>query len=254
MTTTSTATGSAPRVVALAASDQTVANVYTASATKGITLNGTVTSAESGSWYFEYGPTASLGQTTATQSSAGADSSVNVSATLPGLDYASDTIYYALVATNTAGTSDSNTESYTFLPTACPAEPVPSSAQTPAPATYSPLSTSPTVRAAVRAVKVTLDCAASAGNCTGTITVVTAGAVRANPGSTRRVLTLASEAYTLKARTTRTIVARLSRSALRLLSRDGRLRTHVVVTAKNDHSSKLSATKELTLKVPNREK
>jgi subtilisin family serine protease len=99
------------------ASPITVPSVTTSSATSvstsSATLNGTVNpNGASTTYYFQYGTTTSYGSTTSGTSAGSGSSSVSASASLTGLS-SSTTYHFRLVATNSAGTSYGDDQSFT---------------------------------------------------------------------------------------------------------------------------------------------
>jgi len=80
-----------------------------------VTLNGTVNpNGASATYYFQYGTTTSYGSTTSSTSAGSGSSSVSASASLTGLS-SSTTYHFRLVATNSAGGSYGDDQSFTTV-------------------------------------------------------------------------------------------------------------------------------------------
>ncbi|MES2315845.1 MAG: hypothetical protein V4486_03915 [Patescibacteria group bacterium] len=120
-TFTTTATATTPQVNYSSPVSQTRdATVITSSS---VTLNGTVNPNGSATFYwFEYGDSFSLGNTTAVSSAGGGNVSVSASAALSGLT-PEKTYYYRLNAQNAYGTTNGNISVFMTQPTNPPAQP-----------------------------------------------------------------------------------------------------------------------------------
>jgi phosphodiesterase/alkaline phosphatase D-like protein len=113
LTAASAQAGPAPSAPTAVTGSATPLTTKTATITGSVTSNGAATT-----YSFEYGPTTSYGSQTATRNAGPRAASVSVSANVWGLSPGT-TYHYALVATNSAGTTTGSDETFTtFSPPA----------------------------------------------------------------------------------------------------------------------------------------
>jgi subtilase family serine protease len=227
-----------------AATTDPATNVIETSAT----LNGTVNpSGQQTSYHFQWGTTASYGQSTASQSAGSGTSNVAASANLSGLT-AGTTYHYRLVASNGSGTTNGSDQTFTTASSSFPGPPPGSPPDT----------TAPELRIASGAVRLTrkgvaklnLTCPSSEPNgpCAGDLKLRTKGKVRWR--GHRSKVTLGATTFSIPSGRTVGVKVRLSKDRRKLVERLGSVLVKATAHAHDSLGNAGTATQVFKLRAP----